>query len=79
MGQETLFLISSITCRKNVVLMVKDDEAMQTLSQEVIHLLWLEDQQNILARNMKHWARPQAMAAIVKEIICLARTSRLNQ
>ncbi len=64
---------------KNAALMVKDDEAMQTLSQEVIHLLRLEDRQNILTRNMKHWARPQATAAIVKEIICLAKTSRLNQ
>lgn len=60
---------------ENAALLVKDNEAMQTLSQEVIHLLKLEARQNILARNIKHWARPQATAAIVKEIIRLAKAS----
>jgi UDP-N-acetylglucosamine--N-acetylmuramyl-(pentapeptide) pyrophosphoryl-undecaprenol N-acetylglucosamine transferase len=56
---------------KNAALMVKDNEAMQTLAQEVINLLQLTDRQNVLAKNIKHWARPQATAAIVKEIIRL--------
>lgn len=63
---------------KNAALMVKDSEAIQTLAHEVIHLLQLEARQNILAKNMKHWARPRATAAIVKEIICLAASSKLN-
>ncbi|MFM2428124.1 MAG: hypothetical protein RL012_8 [Bacteroidota bacterium] len=61
---------------KNAALMVRDDEAMQTLAKEVLKLLRLEGRQNILAKNMKHWAKPQATVAIVKEIICLAKTSK---
>lgn len=56
---------------KNAALMVKDHEARQTLAQEVLKLLQLEALKNILAKNMKYWARPQATAAIVKEIIRL--------
>ncbi len=61
--------------KENAALMVKDNEAMQTLSQEVMHLLQLETRQNILTRNIKHWARPQATAIIVKEIMRLAKAS----
>ena len=37
----------------NAALMVKDNEAMQILSQKVLHLLQLEEQQRILVKNMK--------------------------
>jgi UDP-N-acetylglucosamine--N-acetylmuramyl-(pentapeptide) pyrophosphoryl-undecaprenol N-acetylglucosamine transferase len=56
---------------KNAALMVRDNEAMQTLAQEVIDLLQNKDRQSALAQNIKHWARPQATAAVVKEIIRL--------
>ena len=59
----------------NAALMVKDDEAMQTLPQTVIGLLQLETRQDILAKNIKDWARPKATAAIVQEIIHLASPS----
>jgi UDP-N-acetylglucosamine--N-acetylmuramyl-(pentapeptide) pyrophosphoryl-undecaprenol N-acetylglucosamine transferase len=61
---------------KNAALLVKDNEAIQTLPREVLHLLQLEALQNILANNIKHWARPQATAAIVKEIIRLVGPRR---
>jgi UDP-N-acetylglucosamine--N-acetylmuramyl-(pentapeptide) pyrophosphoryl-undecaprenol N-acetylglucosamine transferase len=60
---------------KNAALLVKDNEAMQTLPQEVLHLLQLETLQNILAKNMKNWAKPHATADIVQEIVRLAKAS----
>ena len=58
---------------KNAALMVKDSEAMQILAQEVLKLLQREDRREMLSKNMKLWARPQATTAIVKEIIRLAK------
>lgn len=60
---------------KNAALMVKDNEAMQALPREVLHLLQLEGLQNTLVKNMKYWARPHATAAIVQEIVRLAKSS----
>ena len=62
----------------NAALMVKDHEAMQTLSQTVLDLLQLADRQNILAKNMRYWARPQATTAIVNEIVRLANPKTLH-
>jgi UDP-N-acetylglucosamine--N-acetylmuramyl-(pentapeptide) pyrophosphoryl-undecaprenol N-acetylglucosamine transferase len=60
----------------NAARMVKDSEAMQRLAQEVMYLLQLEAQQSILAKNMRHFAKPRATAAIVSEIIRLARNPK---
>jgi UDP-N-acetylglucosamine--N-acetylmuramyl-(pentapeptide) pyrophosphoryl-undecaprenol N-acetylglucosamine transferase len=56
---------------KNAALMVRDNETIQNLAREVMSLLRHKDRQNVLAKNIKHWAKPQATAAVVKEIIRL--------
>lgn len=60
----------------NAALMVKDDEARQTLSGEVIGLLQLGARQKILAKNIKAWARPEATAAITQEILDLTNPEK---
>jgi UDP-N-acetylglucosamine--N-acetylmuramyl-(pentapeptide) pyrophosphoryl-undecaprenol N-acetylglucosamine transferase len=64
---------------KNAALMVKDSKAIQTLAQEIIQLVKLEDRQKILAKNMKYWARPQAAAAVVKEILHLVNPTTADR
>jgi UDP-N-acetylglucosamine--N-acetylmuramyl-(pentapeptide) pyrophosphoryl-undecaprenol N-acetylglucosamine transferase len=56
---------------ENAAMMVKDNEAMKNLAQEVMSLLQDADRQDILAKNIKHWAKPHATAAVVQEIIQL--------
>jgi UDP-N-acetylglucosamine--N-acetylmuramyl-(pentapeptide) pyrophosphoryl-undecaprenol N-acetylglucosamine transferase len=56
---------------ENAALMVKDDEAMKNLAREVMSLLQHADRQDTLTKNIKHWAKPHATAAVVQEIIQL--------
>ena len=58
---------------KNAALMVKDREARDTLGQEIIRLLQLEERRKELVTNLKKCARPQATAAITHEVMALAR------
>ena len=60
---------------KNAALMIKDHEAPQQLAQAVLQVVQSAAQQNTLANNIKAWAKPKATAAIVKEIIGLAKVS----
>ncbi|MHA7877989.1 MAG: undecaprenyldiphospho-muramoylpentapeptide beta-N-acetylglucosaminyltransferase [Bacteroidota bacterium] len=57
-------------------LMVRDEEAMQTLAPTILQLLQSATQQRRLSHNIKAWAKPQATEAIAKEIIRLAKTPR---
>ena len=54
-------------------LMIKDGEAMQALSREVIDLSRNENKQKLLAKHMGAWAKPQATDTIVEEAMQLAR------
>jgi len=60
---------------ENAALMIKDHEAMQTLAPTILQLLQSEKQQNSLSHNIKDWAKPQATADIVKEIIRLSKAT----
>lgn len=64
---------------KNAALMVKDGEAIQTLAREIIQLLKLEARQEILAKNMRYWAKPQAADAVAKEILRLVNPATANR
>ena len=64
---------------KNAALMVKDGEAIQTLAREIIQLLKLGARQEILAKNMRYWAKPQAADAVAKEILRLVNPATANR
>lgn len=61
---------------KNAALMVKDDEAMEALPQEVLGLLQLKARQKILAKNIKYWAMPRATEDILQALNSLADPAR---
>mmetsp|Transcript_17252 Transcript_17252/g.40029 ORF Transcript_17252/g.40029 Transcript_17252/m.40029 type:complete len:158 (-) Transcript_17252:271-744(-) len=60
---------------KNAARMITDHEASKRLVQAVLQLLRSEAQQRVLTNNMKAWAKPQASASVVQEIMQLANTS----
>ena len=61
--------------KDEAALMVTDGEAEPYLAQTILSLLKLEHQQKILSKNIRHWARPNATAAIVQEVVHLASKS----
>lgn len=61
---------------KDAAVLVKDSEASDKLSQEIIQLLKSEERRNKLATNIKALARPQATATITKVMMDLVGSQR---